>query len=293
MQMNLKLSVLFALLLAGAAVPGCSAGPGRKTVPARDWTPRPGFARLSFPHDNYPREFIVQIPKNYKPGTAYPVVFAFHGAGRTNDDWPGFLKDLSGRAEFIGIYPQGVLHAWEPVDRGKRVDDVGFTEAVLEWLGRRTELDPAKIFALGWSLGGIFCNKLGRYSDKFAALAAISGSFYENPVFDPRMPRPSVLLIHGEQDGVIPFRGGISDSGYRYEGASDAAAIWAGHDGCGREPEGLDLGREDITAQRYGGCRDSREVLLFRIPRGGHHLPESVEGIFELVWDFFMRNGRE
>ncbi|MEA1997685.1 MAG: hypothetical protein U9N45_08585, partial [Gemmatimonadota bacterium] len=66
---------------------GCSIGLKEKPVAAQEWKVQAGVNKLTMEHGGVSRKFIVHVPKGYRTAELYPVVFAFHGAGRTNHDW--------------------------------------------------------------------------------------------------------------------------------------------------------------------------------------------------------------
>jgi polyhydroxybutyrate depolymerase len=273
---------------------GCSTRSENKSVSALDWEIQTGVNTITLEYGGISRKFIVHLPKRYQPEKSYPVIFAFHGAGRTNWDWPDHLGSLIDSKGFISVYPQGIRYSWNIYAGGGRsgVSDVEFTEAILDWLGTKVIVNKKQVYALGWSLGGIFCHTLGRYSDKFAAIATISASFYENPTFDIGMPKLSVLQIHGELDNVIPYNGGVTKSGYFYESAQNTAALWAKHNGCNENSEISHI-NGNITIFHYKNCEIALEVLLYSLANNGHHIPETYKGVFKLIWDFFERNPRK
>ena len=57
-----------------------------------------------------------------------------------------------------------------------KVDDVGFTRALLDDLATVTNVDAKRVFATGISNGGIMCYRLAsELSDRIAAIAPVAG----------------------------------------------------------------------------------------------------------------------
>ena len=52
---------------------------------------------------------------------------------------------------------------------------------------------------------------------------------------------------------------------------SEAVSFWAQHNGCSNRAERLAQG--SIHRERYAGCRNDTEVVLYTIERGGHAWP--------------------
>ncbi|MBW7997569.1 MAG: hypothetical protein FVQ81_13525 [Candidatus Glassbacteria bacterium] len=67
------------------------------------------------------------------------------------------------------------------------------------------------------------------------------------------------------------------------------AGLWAGALGCGGEPSIKTVG-DRITGFCYDRCRGGSGVLLLK-GEGGHHLQDSVDGLFTMIWDFWESGG--
>ncbi len=258
---------------------------GSKSCDISAWQPTPGVSRLAVTHDGIDRELLVQLPRNYDPAGKYPLVLAFHGAGRSCDDWPEWLEGVAGSREFIGIYPQGMRNSWEGELDGRRVDDFSFVSSLIGWADTALAVDPFNRYAVGFSLGALFVNRLACRITGLTGIAAISGSFYQHPQLSPPGPPRKIFLAQGVYDEVIPYKGGMSDQGYSYEPAESSARLWSRILGCNAEPTTSSVS-ERITAIHYSPCRGAGNVLLLKI-EAGHHLQESVDGLFEMVWDFW------
>ncbi len=260
-----------------------------KPVDISSWRPEPGISRLAVTHDGLDRELLVQLPPNYDPARKYPLVIAFHGAGRSCDDWPDWLDELAGEHEFIGVYPQGVRNYWESEYDGRRVDDFGFAESLIAWADTTLMVDKWRRYAVGFSQGAIFVNRLACRIKGLTGIGAVSGSFYQNPSFSPVGPPRKIFIAQGTYDGVIPYEGGMNEHGYSYEPAESSARLWSKMLGCNWEPA-TSSKSEGITEIRYSPCRGAAEVLLLKV-EGGHHLQDSVDGLFMMIWDFWEGGG--
>ncbi len=253
------------------------------------WQPTPGVSRLAVTHDGIERELLVQLPRNYDPAGKYPLVLAFHGAGRSCDDWPQWLETVAGSREFIGIYPQGVGSSWEGEYDGRRVDDFSFVSSLIGWADTALAADPINRYAVGFSLGALFVNRLACRITGLTGIAAVSGSFYQHPQLSPVRPPRKIFLAHGIYDEVIPYKGGMNDRGDSYEPAESSARLWSRMLGCNAEPATSSLS-ERITEIRYSPCRGAAKVVLLKV-EGGHQLQQSVDGLFEMIWDFWDVGG--
>ena len=144
---------------------------------------------------------IVTFPDGYDGSTPKPLVFAFHGAGRTNEQ----MRTVDSRtadgpleAAFVMAYVKSAGNAW---DLG--TDHPRFS-AVLEQMEAQLCIDTAHVFAFGHSSGAQFIvQALGSQSTRerrFAGVVEVASSRYNNPAWDP-LP---TLVIHGLNDNQRP-----------------------------------------------------------------------------------------
>ena len=81
---------------------------------ASDSVFRIGINVITLDYDGLSRPVIFHLPSSYHQAESFPVVFAFHGMGGTNQDWPKQLRILVEDSGYIGIYPQGVQNFGQP-----------------------------------------------------------------------------------------------------------------------------------------------------------------------------------
>ena len=163
------------------------------------------------------REYLLHVPKSYDRKRPTPLVISMHGAG----GWPAQLRDLSrwnALAEsqgFIVVYPSGAdwvgPRIWH-VERGPGLlRDVRFISALIDTLEAGYNIDPARIYANGFSNGGGMAFALScTLSDRIAAVGTVASA--------PLLPwswctdsRPvPMITFHGTADRFIPYNGGSS-----------------------------------------------------------------------------------
>lgn len=253
-------------MLAAAAI--CLALPGSSHAQA-----------MNFTIDGVPRQALILAPANASRSTErLPLLFAFHGHGGTIIQTAAQMRFDKVWPESIVIYmqglptstngdPGGLEPGWqrEPGQYGDR--DLKFFDAVLAKVSKLFPVDEERIYATGFSNGGIFTYVLwGARGKTFAALAAVAGE--KLPGVQLTVPIP-FLQIGGEQDENVPFPLQLESIAVAREvnGASGS-----GHS-CG----------EDCTA--YDSSRGA-PVITFIHP-GGHVYPHYAS---QMIVDFFKQH---
>ena len=167
-------------------------------------------------HDNQQREYMLYVPSSYNAAAPTPLVLNFHGFGGQASDYmnDADMRALADAQNFILVYPQGTCldgsSHWNTSlpggDNKSEADDFGFIEALISQLSNEYNVDLERIYACGYSNGGMFAYGLANYkSDLIAAVGSVSGTMldFNGPTSHP-MP---VIHLHGTADGVIPYDG--------------------------------------------------------------------------------------
>ena len=314
-----KLWMLLAILAAMAA--GC--GAGSKSAKAEEGrggaldTPGDHERRLKF--GGRERYYELHVPPGYRKGTPAPVVLVFHGGG----GHPAVMRQqtrldaVADKNDFITVYPAGTgtferrmltfntgtCCGWA---NEHKIDDVGFTRAILDDVGSFLSVDSKRVYATGISNGAIMSYTLAcAMSDRIAAIAAIAGAM-QVATCEPKRP-VSVIEFHGALDNNIRLDGGVgSKSATKIDFPPTAKMLefWIRRNGCPPEPRVVKKG--GATARYYGPCQDGSEVVFWVLENGGHSWPGGVQTGFEKMlnlgpvsndisaseelWEFFKRH---
>ena len=116
-------------------------------------------------YDGNNREYILYVPQTYSSSIATPILFAFHGgSGYANDfmNYEADFRSIADTANFILVYPQALedpndgnstnwLHK-EPTNH----KDIFFIETLIDTISSEYNIDLNRIYACGYSLGGMF-----------------------------------------------------------------------------------------------------------------------------------------
>jgi polyhydroxybutyrate depolymerase len=272
--------------------------------------PGPGSFNVREDFGSQEREFAIDIPEAYSDeGEPMPLLFVLHGAGGSGNGIRSFsgFSELGEELGFIAVFPSGIGGGWNDgrPDPGLAViDDVGYFNHVIELLTNSLNIDESRIYAAGYSMGGMMSYRLGcNLPGRFAAIASVASPMplYIQAECDAAPPLP-VLLIQGTDDHVVPWMG-IRNG---YLSAPRTMEYWADRNGCTYEPEFVlepDVRPDDgtlVIRERYDDCDD--EVMMYGIYQGGHTWPgRPVMAGFDLgvtsydinaadvIWTFFER----
>jgi polyhydroxybutyrate depolymerase len=155
--------------------------------------------------DGETREAIVYVPAS--PGEkATPLVLSFHGYGDNMQNfqytnihvaWPDAIV-----VYFQGLKRRGGLLGWQ-VERSGGDRDLKLVDVALRSLRETYRIDDDRIYATGYSNGGMFTYLLwAERPGVFAAYAPVAARF--RPSVRPQQAKP-VFHVAGERDRVVRF----------------------------------------------------------------------------------------
>jgi polyhydroxybutyrate depolymerase len=249
------LGLTFALtaLSAEAAIP---LPPAESAVVARleqgCGRPPPAVAPTSVEVHGRSRELITVVPATYRATQPHALVFAFHGRTNSNVKARGYFgleRDAHGPTIFV--YPSGLRdraggYTWsEPGDSADALRDYALFDAVLAEITASYCIDPARIFAVGHSLGAWFANSLACVrGDVLRAIGTLAGGVSRAPC----QGAVAALLLHNPRDRMVGFADGLA--------ARDLFRSRNGFRDAGRK-----LSFEGFACRRYGTATASNPVL--------------------------------
>ncbi len=156
------------------------------------------------------RTYYVQLPTNYDPSHAYPLVFQFHWMGGTAEQALTMYRlQSSGFADAIFVTPQGLTANGSTGWPNTNGQDIAFVKAMLADVQAQYCVDQGRIFSTGFSYGGMMSFAIGcEMSDVFRAIAPMSGALYSD--FNCRGTGHPIAMwgSHGLSDNVVPIADG-------------------------------------------------------------------------------------
>jgi polyhydroxybutyrate depolymerase len=258
---------------------GASAGAGGSdeppTCPASS-TLEPGESNASIDVGGTMRDYILHVPPGYTGETPVPLLVDLHpllnnGAFQRGNSGYRAVADREG---FIVVWPDGIDNAWNIgpcCTRSRDVDDEGFMRALVDKIKSEACIDPKRVYAAGYSMGGglshfLACNA----ADVFAAVAPAAFDLIEEYECAPSRPI-TVISFRGTSDFIVPYSGGASTPPTPYPldpihflGAVGTFEKWAELNQCTGTPTAGSGG-----CQTYTQCAAGVEVTLCT-SSGGH-----------------------
>ncbi len=288
------LMVLFCTMSNHLLLPGVSAG---ETVNG------------SIIHDGIERDYILYVPDSYSGDNAVPLILNFHGytSNALAQMNYGDFRPIADASGFLVVHPEGTLlegkthwnvGGWTS---GSTVDDVGFTDALIDALAFQYNIDLTRVYATGMSNGGYMSFLLAcQLSGKIAAIASVTGSMTPETYNEciPQRPIP-IMQFHGTADLSVPYEGNSWS-----KSIDDVLTYWSNFNGCNPTAAVIDIPDIDpndgSTVEHYvfSGGDNGVTVEHFKVHGGAHTWPGSnfnsggtnydIDASSE-IWEFFSR----
>src|SRR5713226_8792916 len=226
------------------------------------------------------REYLLYVPRSYDRSKPTPLVISMHGAaGRPTQQMN--LSEWNRLAEsqrFIVVYPSGIEsggpRVWH-VSRGPGlVRDVRFISELIDKLEAAYNIDPARIYANGFSNGGGMAFVLScALSDRIAAVGMVGAAQTLPWSWCTEHRAVPMIAFHGTDDRFAFYNGGQSwVAPSPFPAVPIWTANWARRNRCGPKPV-ESVVAPDVTRREYTQCAEDAAVLLYIVQGGGHTWP--------------------
>ena len=238
-------------------------------------------------HDGIVRSYILYVPAIYSSNIAVPLLFNFHGytSNSTEQMFYGDFRNIADTANFLVVHPQGTSDNTNTTHfnvgwGGSTVDDVGFTEALLDSLSAVYSIDQNRIYAVGMSNGGFMSFRLAcELSNKIAAVGSVTGSMTPSTLGNCNASHPMpIIQIHGTTDPTVPYNG---SAGWTAS-VTNVLNHWATFNNCSPVPTVVNVPNTNtidgstVEKYTYENGDNCSEVVHYKVTNGQHTWPGSI-----------------
>jgi polyhydroxybutyrate depolymerase len=220
------------------------------------------------------RSYLLQLPTNYQPERSYKLLLAFHGSGGNASGMQSIAQFTQYSDDYIVVYPNSKEVEWNEgcgcnVAHRKGIDDLAFVDQLIADIQAKHQISQGEIYAAGFSQGGLFTQNLAcNRSTVFKAVAVVAAPMSEQLAASCSPEKAlSVLMVHGYQDGVLPYNG-YSDSNFGLISSPDAILKHASkHGGL---PYRLIKPFPELGAGVISYSNGQQKYQLYSVAYGGH-----------------------
>lgn len=290
------------------------------------------------------REYDLVLPADYNPETPTGLVIVLHGGGgnksaalRTTCPWgdiddPECLHAVATEHSLAVVAPNGTdgfldARSWNAGGGGdgfrcvggnacdENTDDIAFTEALIDDIATRMNLDPGRVYVTGISNGGAMAHRLAcELPERITAIAAVGGAnqFTTNATCDPAITIP-ILQVHGTEDPCWRYEGGepncpVGERDKKFVSVARTMSEWSALKRCSRTPledQLPDTESDGTTTLRRTWQECATELTLLKIEGGGHTWPRGFQYLGtntigpvpqdwgnEVIVNFFLKHRR-
>ena len=267
----------------------------------------------SMSHGGIMRYYSYYLPASYDGVKAFPLVLNLHGYGSASwqQSFYADFKPIADTADFIVVHPDGSFQPgstttqfWNVGFFPSAIDDVGFLERVIDTISARYYVNHTRIYTTGMSNGGFMSYELACQSDRFAAIASVTGSMTTQTLnsCNPSKPTP-VMQVHGTADPTVPYAG---NTGFLH--IDSVVNYWVNFNNCPAVPVFDSIPNTIITdnanAEHYvWAAGDSNATVEFyKVINGAHTWPGAsyIIGVTcqdfsasKEIWRFFSQYGQD
>lgn len=225
------------------------------------------------------RKYILHVPSTYKGDTPVPLLVDYHpiGGSASGQSSGTQYKAQADKDGAISVYPDGLQspnmgQAWNVKGCCTTADDTAFARALVAEVKTLACIDPKRVYAAGFSMGGGMTHFTACHlADVFAAAAPAAFDLLKENVDICKPARPiTMVMFRGTNDGVVNYAGGysavVSGMAINFLGAKATFAKWAELDKCTGSPSAEDAN----GCSTYSNCGGGVQVTLCTKQGGGH-----------------------
>lgn len=157
--------------------------------------------------------YSLYVPENYTPRRQWPLIVCLHGGYSRDDDYILTWLRLAKSKGYVLLSPKSSRETWSairtPGTPPNPAVDLRSIRRMLDEVWQTYAVDRSRVYASGFSDGGIFTHILGlSFPELFAGIAPIASQLHTAADHLLRRGRGRdlpILLVHGEQDPIFPI----------------------------------------------------------------------------------------
>lgn len=247
-------------------------------------------------YENITHRFLLELPGETAQASLI-VMLPGYGESITDFQKESAIEEVAKEKGYAVVYVEGAPEpkdatsaaGWNSGIGESEKDDVAFLCALSRYLCTAYELNPDRVYAVGFSNGAFMTHRLAvEAADTFSAVVSVAGMMPEKIWKDrPAVCNISVFQITGEKDDVVPKN---SDGSAKYAKAPAIEEVMEYY--VNAEDlmlmETVTIGKKSILT-KYDSEKSKRQVWNLFIPDGRHSWPdERYVGfqINQLILDF-------
>lgn len=261
------------------------------------------------------RTYVLHLPTGYTGTKPLPLIVDFHPLGGTgaNQERSNGWKAKADSVGIIMAYPDSYNsnNSWNAGmccqdAQQNKIDDVGFTRAMIQQIEGIACVDTKRIYVTGCSNGGGMSYKVAcDLADVIAAAAPVDfrcvyGGSTSSPSCEGCKPARPISITHFDNTGdtaLVPYKGGMTSfpadcppggscTGMGFPSAEDNFKTWQGFDKCTGSASALS-GHSTCTSNST--CEGGAQVTMC-VQQGGSHCGNySSLGIVDIAWEMFQK----
>ena len=259
------------------------------------------------------RMYLQYLPVDIDPAEEMPLMLCFHGGSGTAEGQLaiGDLRNKADDERFLLVYPQALPDPnddgstnWQVVTSGDLPytlpnphSDIDFVSSLIDALLEEYNINPARIYAMGYSNGGGFAYDLAcRLNNKITGVGAVARTMYTESYAECTVTHPTpVVTILGTADFNSNYNGVTYEGTLYYHSSQSTHDLWIEENGLNPTAEMTaipDVNAGDNTYVELYQWRDEqncREVSHYKVIGGGHDWPGTFGNMdivsHEVIWD--------
>ena len=243
------------------------------------------------------RDYYVYVPSN-SDTSPIPLLYLLNGgsAERTPFEQQSNFEAMADREGIVLVVPVSQKlpsneSAWQLNADNSSMQDIDYIEAIYTDVSSRTAIDANRVYAIGYSLGGMFSYELAcQMSNRFAAIGSLAGSMPVAPTYcDPYRNVP-ILHVHGVQDEIIPYSSQWEWKAWDAVGTMrDTPSLiefWSSRYNCSKQSKRSITATVDLDVRE--DCESGARVEHYRLENGTHVWPTLIGDLEtpEVFWSF-------